>query len=211
MTWSTNAPGLPDPLLPAGQVIHFGADMFGSGRIIDAYWTKDGQRVLTIPIVYELTRVWVPGDPTDPLPPPDPGTIEMLLSPAELYTAGDIYLKNIRTWYDIPAVQLGLADINRELDEGTIGGENGQSQAGLFQIDSFFDVFYVGRTDPGHLGPQFESLLIADIYTVTGAPGQQVETRVGTFWNLNPQSPEPGTLALLAIGGLAALRRRRRR
>ena len=187
--------------------------MFGSGRIIDAYWTKDGQRVLTIPIVYELTRVWVP-DPSGQPSPPAPGTILMRLGTAvlnELPAGQSVMLDNIRTWYDIPASELGLADINRELDEGTIGGENGQSQAGLFQIDSFFDVFYVGRTDPGHLGPQFESLLIADIYTVTGAPGQQVETRVGTFWNLNPQSPEPGTLALLAIGGLAALRRRRRR
>ena len=55
------------------------------------------------------------------------------------------------------------------------------------------------------VSPDYESLLIADVF-VAGR-----ESPIGRFWNLNPQTPEPSTLSLLALGGLAMIRRRRSR
>jgi len=125
-------------------------------------------------------------------------------------TGQEVRLSNIRTYFNIPANRLGLDDLNADLDEVTLDDYKGMQYPGLsaplpYNIDSFFDVF-VEETPPEFSSPDFESLLVADV-VVRNLAGQ--DTIVGTFWNLNPQSPEPATLALLAIGGLAALRRRR--
>jgi len=60
---------------------------------------------------------------------------------------------------------------------------------------------------PENVSPDFESLLIADV-VVLDPDGNQ--TSVGRFWNLNPQSPEPGTVTLLAVGACVAMLRRRK-
>ena len=203
LSWSNG--GFASPTLPAGTVVHFGADMRGAGTILDAYWTMDGHPVPggRIPIIWEVTRVW-------PWPDPDPlaGRIEMGLQTTQTFLdenpGSTVELDNIQTWYDIPAADLGLQDINRELDLFSVTGNDGNFGSD-FEVESFFDVFYVG--DSQNTGPDYESLLVADIVVIDPTGGA---TTVGTFWNLNPQCPEPGTMALLAVGAAALLRRRRR-
>ena len=57
--------------------------------------------------------------------------------------------------------------------------------------------------DAAHASPDFEALLYAEVFE----PGRQGV--IGQFWNLNPQSPEPATLILLAVGSVFVIRRRR--
>jgi hypothetical protein len=68
-------------------------------------------------------------------------------------------------------------------------------------VESFFDV-YLDPIPPEEASPEYEALLHAKVIN----QGQVV----GEFWNLNPQSPEPGTLVLLSLGAVAMLRKRRR-
>ncbi|HUX02123.1 MAG TPA: PEP-CTERM sorting domain-containing protein, partial [Phycisphaerae bacterium] len=64
------------------------------------------------------------------------------------------------------------------------------------------DVF-LAEILPEFASPQYEALLYAQVIN----PDKSV---IGEFWNLNPQSPEPATLALLGLGAVATLIRRRR-
>ncbi len=189
--------GLPaGQLLNPGGVVHMGAYLRGAGRITEAYWTLDGQRVAQIPIIYELTRVVFP----DTTPP----ELLMRLQTTQAFideTGSEVSLDGIRTWMDIPAGELGLGDINGALDLDSLDSweTTPSATSGIVQPDSFFDVF-VGL--PQNTGPEFEGLLYADVLVVGAV--------VGRFWNLNQQCPEPATLGLLGLGGLAVLRRRRR-
>jgi len=191
LAWSGRAV---DPL----QIAHVGAGMQGSGPILDAYWTKDGQRVDggTIAILYEKTRVR--RNPTG-----GPGDIDMLLQAVrgpDIPTAS-VQLDNIRVFSDIPATMIGLNDLNRNLNLDSLSSFERQPSVRTINNlpgDSFFDVF-VGTSD--NLSPAFRSLLVGDV-VVNQQP-------IGRFWNLNPQSPEPGILGLLAVGGVLALARRR--
>jgi len=211
LSWSTNAGPLP-------SVVHVGADLAGAGRVTGAYWTEGGQPIGSIPIVWELT--WV--DPWDLQNPSEPGAIWMRLQSADSLfgnnspQGGDqvhamVQLANIRTYSDIPAGVLGLNDINASLNELELVSHNpsvriGTSIPGPVSLpgqngatDSFFDVF-VNFSELTN--PSYQSLLVAEVLVA----GQ----RIGTFWNLNYQSPEPSTMVLLALGGLSLIRRRRR-
>jgi hypothetical protein len=206
--------------VPAGGVAHMGLYMLGSGRILDAYWTQDGIKVgPSVPITYELTRIYDP----DPVIPGN-SEIHMLLQMSPGYygdpgnTGTRVGWNNIRTFANIPAGMLGLENLNESLDLGTLlsyevtpreGGPGGGIITDPIWIEpeSFFDVYFDLLVPDDMLGPQFESLLVADVILDDGMGGY---TTVGWFWNLNPQCPEPGTYALVGFG-LAALVLRLRR
>ncbi|HUU60650.1 MAG TPA: PEP-CTERM sorting domain-containing protein, partial [Phycisphaerae bacterium] len=122
----------------------------------------------------------------------------------------EVRLLNVRTFSDIPADLLNLQDINESLDTSALLPFEAAAYSEIgplpWSIDSFFDVF-VKLTIPENVSPDFESLLIADV-VVLDPDGNQ--TSVGRFWNLNPQSPEPGTVTLLAVGACVAMLRRRK-
>jgi len=195
-----------------GAIVHAGANMTGAGRIVDAYWTQNGVEIpgAKIPIIWELTRIQVP----DTQSPPE---IWMRLQTSEAFIMGnpdlEVRLLNVRTFSDIPADMLNLPDINESLDMNRLLPYEAMAYPEItlpsqpWDIDSFFDVF-VELTIPENVSPDFESLLIADVVVVDLSGNQ---TSVGRFWNLNPQSPEPGTVALLAIGACVTLFRRRRK
>lgn len=203
----------------AGGVAHLGGWMEDSGPILDAYWTLDGVRVGgAIAIPYELTGVWYGPDPApDPnWPPAGPGEegIFMALETSsaameELGTNQAYRMSGIRTWSDLDAGGIGLHDLTTGLnlngDPRLAGKETEPSETEFFLIDSFFDVF-VDITP--NIGPQWESLLYSQVDLVDTS-GVLPPVPVVRFWNLNPQTPEPGTLSLLVLGGLALLRRRR--
>ena len=223
-----NGDGIPDTMLawsgadvPPMGVAHMGAYMLGSGRVLDAYWTLDGAKVgPSVAITYELTRIYDP-DPTIP----DNGEIHMMLQMSPGYygdpgNAGTVVgWNNIRTFANIPSDMLGLSDLNEGLDLNLLlpfrvtareGGPAGEIITGPVwweqpPPESFFDVYFDIQVPDSMLGPQFESLLVADIINGQGEV-------IGQFWNLNPQCPEPGTYALIAAGaGVLLLRFRRRR
>ena len=208
-----------------GQLAHGGLFMAGSGNILDAYWTLGGTKVgSSLPVTYELTEIRMNGV----------NEVHMQLQLGDMFfddLANDGLVAgwtNIRTWVNIPATELDLPDINRLLNEGLITGDSVQPFIGVpglpgtfgvpilptdtflyddFPPDSFFDVFLAEIPD-AFRGPNYEALLIADV--IVAPIGDQANfTVVGEFWNLNPQSPEPATMGLLAMGGLAVLRRRR--
>jgi hypothetical protein len=212
LSWSGNS-------VPAGEVAHVGAAMMGSGKILDAYWTKDGLKVgPSIAIVYERTQVFPMPDRSEVV------AMNLQVAPSFLGNAG---LTNIRTFSDIPANMLGLDDLTQALDPrlnepplselATIPTElvslslSGvetrplQPVSPLPTADSFFDVFVDITTN---IGPMFESLLTADVVVFNPDVGSWQP--IGRFWNLNPQSPEPATVALLAIAAPLALSMRRR-
>ena len=213
-------------VVPPGVLAHGGLFMAGSGNILDAYWTLGGAKVgASLPVTYELTEIRMNGV----------NEVHMQLQLGDMFfddldndglVAG---WTNIRTWVNIPADELDLEDINRDLIEGSITGDSvspflgqpgipGSSGVpillgdtflyGDYPPDSFFDVFLAEIPD-AFRGPNFESLLIADVI-VAPANDPTNFTVVGEFWNLNPQSPEPATMGLLALGGVAVLRRKRR-
>lgn len=180
-----------------GEEVHLGLDMLGSERILDAFWTENGTMVgASLPIVNEITEV-VPGYTGVP---GEAAIFMDLMLPEE--TQSGFELRNIRTFMDIPASMLSLSDLNDELDLSTLASF--ETNVGLVNDIELSAVAWssVGVGISSNLGPDWESLLVADIFDGQGAV-------TGTFWNLNVQSPEPGTLSLLALGGLALLRRRR--
>jgi hypothetical protein len=215
LSWSganVNPPLNPGAPLP-NEVAHIGAYMKGSGKILAAYWTDpNGMLGLPLAISYELTEI---------RPMDSPAEVHMQLQMPQSFfdshPSEEAGWTNIRTFMNIPASELGLADLNREdLDAAAlqvlhdagyevtpIDGKTGLPITGpvMVNVESFFDVF-LGVIDDAHQGPQYESLLVATALD-PGVP-------IGMFWNLNPQSPEPATLALLGLGAVATLVRRRR-
>jgi len=216
------------PGLPA----HIGLLMNGSGPILDAYWTGGGVRIPGInntpPVVMETTRILFEQPPPPGEPQGVPQVTMRLAMPELLYEQGDPeqllpQITHLRTFVDIPADMLSLGSLS--LDAGLdLSGPYGSYPPGYewlqpyereplvnglpvtapleFWPDSFFDVFIDTTLNTG---PEFESLLYAEVQVLDqGVPRLPVEVR---FWNLNPQCPEPGTLALV---GLAALLLRRR-
>ena len=131
---------------------------------------------------------------------------------------------NIRTFVGIPSTVLNLANINSSLDLSTLSAYEVTPKAGgpagsdiltsdtiwRTSVDSFFDVF-LANIPPEESNPNFEALLVADV-VMQENPGEPGEPPVplGTFWNINPQSPEPATLFLLALGGAAVMLRKRK-
>jgi hypothetical protein len=198
MTWS-------GANVAANQIAHIGAYIQGSGKILGAQWTLNGQPIgLPLAISYELTEIR----------PTNSAEIHMQLKMPQSFfdshpeeQAGWV---GIRTFRNIPASLLDLGDLNRSLDLTTLAAYEVTPKDGvthlpitgpiLMSTDSFFDV-YLDTVSGEFLGPQYESLLYAEVLNA-GAP-------IGMFWNLNPQSPEPGSLLMLAFGGLILMRRKR--
>ncbi|MGB2966633.1 MAG: PEP-CTERM sorting domain-containing protein, partial [Phycisphaerae bacterium] len=197
--------------LPAGGWMHGGLWMKGSGPVLDAYWTWNCSKVGgSTEITYEQTEIR--GDPE----------VHMHLNIAPGFfadpenashpTAG---WENVRTFVNIPADLLGLQDINDDLDLGTLSAyevfprKDGPTGPLLSTLDltgqtdaTPLDVF-LAEIDAAYASPDYEALLYAQVIN----PDKSV---IGEFWNLNPQSPEPATLALLGLGAVATLIRRRR-
>jgi hypothetical protein len=207
-------PNNPQP----GEVAHGGIYTKGSGPVLTAYWTNGGvPQGNALAISYEQTEIR----------PTDSGEIHMQLIVAPGFyedhpTGEKAGWTEIRTFRNIPADTLGLEDLNRDLDLSTLAayavtpyygqpGVPGSSGIAILpgaQImrgvaDSFFDV-YLDTVEEEFLGPEYESLLVATVLDNQMVP-------VGMFWNLNPQSPEPATLALMGLGAVATVVRRRRR
>jgi len=210
------------PVLP-GQTAHGGIYMKESGKVIDAYWTWNCAKVgKSIPVTYELTEIR--GDPEVHM--------HLQINPGYFKEEGiqEAGWTNIRTFVDIPADLLGLPNLYPPgveaptgsgeypgVDLSTLTAYKVTAQFGGvditpatvimqgedFPVDSFFDIF-LADIPPENASPAFESLLVATVIDGAGVPQ-------GQFWNLNPLSPEPGTLMLLAAGAGFLLRRRRRR
>ena len=214
LAWSgANVPTPLNPLVPLpGEVAHIGAYMKDSGKILAAYWTSNGvQQGLPLAISYELTEI---------RPMSSPAEVHMQLQmPKSFFDSHPSEYAgwtNIRTFINIPATELNLADLNRTLNLDTLVAEHGGMEVTpreggplgapitgpiMVNAESFFDV-YLGTIEEEYQGPQYESLLVATALDPS--------VPIGMFWNLNPQSPEPATLALLGLGAVATLIRRRR-
>ena len=207
MTWS-GTPQVPVWILP-GLIAHGGLYMKGSGMVLDAYWTLNGvKQGLSTAITYEQTRVVY-----------DPEVyMELRIAPGwyKDHSGGEAGWTHIRTFVNIPAELLDLEDLNRGLILDTLAAyevfpkrPDGTTIAygdTIYGVpDSFFDVF-LAQIPQEKAGPGYEALLHAEVVAAASPP-----VVIGEFWNLNPQSPEPATLSLLALGALAIISRRRAR
>ena len=214
-------------VIAPGTPAHGGLYMPGSGMVLDAFWTSNCQKVgPSTAITYERTKIIFDDPEVHMGLMIAPGYFEDTENPN--YPNAEAGWTNIRTFVNIPASLLGLEDLTRDLDLDWLATQPGVLEVppkrwdeGLNQWveipptdiigykyvqgqgvpESFFDVF-LSEIEPQYAGPDFEALLHAQVVNQG--------TVVGEFWNLNPQSPEPATLGLLLIGGLATLLRRKR-
>jgi len=196
-------------VIQPGQTAHGGLYMLNSGLVLDAYWTNNGVKVgASTAITYEQTRVV--GDPEL--------YMELNIAPGffadPLNSGHEPGWTEIRTFVNIPADLLNLPDINSSLDLSTLAAYEVTPKLGgplgpdILPTDVIFansdssptDIF-LANIDPAFSNNNYEALLVA---TVLNQP-----TVIGQFWNLNPQSPEPASMFLLAVGGVALLRRRK--
>ncbi len=202
-------------VIGSNEIAHIGLDTFGAQDILSAQWSFDGGGLSwRAPITFEKTRV---------TPRQSFFDINMELNfPQSFFDDPDgpfpmAGWTGIRTFMDIPEALLSLVDLNVNLDLDADwlsvyetaprwGGFDGDliDQTGVFMAgdNSIFDV-WVGQSNLAN--PGFESLLFAEVLVGSGSDQEWI----GQFWNLNVQSPAPGTLALLGLGGLFAARRRR--
>jgi hypothetical protein len=185
-----------------GSVTHVGANLYGSGRLLEAYFTRDGAPVGDrIGLIYELTRVTIPiGFDLPTL------AMELTSNPAFVNAGlGTMELRNIRTFANMPASLLDLADLNPTLNLGGLSGYEVPALPPTLGItaSSFFDVFL--DVTP-LLGPDYEALLVAEMWRLP-VVGQPI--RVGQFYNLNAQCPEP-SVSLGLLGASVLLLRRSR-
>ncbi len=210
---------------PVNGVAHGGLYLKGSGRVLDAYWTKDCVQVgASIPITYEKPEIRG-NDPEIHM--------HLEIAPGFFEDPENSGLKagwtEIRTFVNIPSDLLGLADLNVDLDLSELAEyevipeygqpglpghdgdviEPGDVNLQGYPAESFFDVF-LAQVPPEFASPLYESLLVS---TVIGPDPDPLNENIiyGQFWSLNPQSPEPATLGFLAFGSLPLLLRRRRR
>jgi hypothetical protein len=208
---SPDADGMPYGVENPPDSAHGGLYMKGSGLVLDAYWTLNGIQIgPSYPITYERTRVV--GDPAI--------YMELSIAPgffADPQNAGKMAgWTEIRTFVNLPADLLNLPDIDRALDLSTLsayevhprfGGPAGPeitpSSVLLMGDSSILDI-YLADIPREMASPNFESLLVATVVTASSEP-----LPAGAFWNLNPQSPEPVTFLLMALGamGIALWRR----
>jgi hypothetical protein len=199
--------------LNPGATAHGGLWMQGSGLVLDAYWTKDGVKVgNSTAITYEQTRV--EGDPLI--------YMELSIAPGFFLDEGhpeypfqEAGWKSMRTFVNIPASELALADLNDTLDLSTLAAYEVQPRLGSPEGDliELADEIIVGLGQvqdifladilPEFANDGYEALLYAEVLNQTSGV-------IGEFWNLNPQSPEPGTALLLAIGAVGLLVRRKK-
>jgi hypothetical protein len=223
--------------IPQGNLAHIGIYMEGSGPIVDAFWTSGGTPApwydpntgsllfSSLPITYERTFVEIPQDPlTD-----DPEVWMQLSMPSELAVELEgnedavVGWGNVQGFRDIPTGILSLELLNSDLDLATLlpydvtdellernsGDLISSEPIWWYEPESFFDVSF---GTPEFTGDEFQSLLYAEAVIDLDGPGVgDPGIPIGGFWNLNNQSPEPGTALLLAVAGLVLISRRRRR
>lgn len=191
------------------SLVHVGAHTGGAGRLLDAYFTftdangvsrKVGNSVAT---PWEITRVVrpVPGMPR----------LEMRFQAPDGFLLDEpgstLRLENFRSFVDVPASRLALADLNPSLDLASLIAYERTAitpipPVELNVVSSFFDVFV---TSDFIVGPEHEAMLTADVVRVLST-GQSVP--VGQVWTLNYQCPEPSAMFPL-VAAVPLLRRRR--
>ena len=111
VTYSNPIGGMP---VIHGQTAHGGIYMKESGRVIDAYWTVGGIKVgNSIPVTYEKTEIRA-----------DPEVhMHLQINPGYFEDGGtEAGWKEIRTFVNLPANLLGLADLNPDLDLSALAG-----------------------------------------------------------------------------------------
>ena len=196
MIFGDDVGGLGEP-----DFAHIGLNMIGFEKLLDAYWTNlAGDKIgNSIAAPEEITQI-IPGGSAE---------VKMKLQfPKAFYDDGGTGagLLNIQTWRDMPAALVDLEDINIDLDLSTLTDyvvtpTPDEIDLGVYHTDDYFYVS-LGITDDQYIGPEYESLLFAEI--------QNAGQIIGRFWNINPQSPEPATLVLLGLGAAAVLLRKRK-
>ncbi len=189
----------------AGTTFHIGLDMAGGGQILSATATLDGNPVANVPIPFELTEI---------RPPAGPGIADVFMvfnTPQGFFDDNPlavVTLENVRTFIDLPAALLDLADLNSSLDLNLLPNETVPVPNGvLLNAPGAETEIFVGVTNTP--SPLFESLLYGQVFVDLDGTGPSIPEMTSEFWNLNPQSPEPTSLTLLALGGLMFARRPR--
>jgi len=201
-----------------GETSLVGFNMIGADEILDAYWTWDASKVgLSEPITYEETE-FLAGTELHAKMSFAPGFFNDHPNDQAGWT-------NIRAFVNVPEAELALANLNSNLDLNALSAYEVQPRADGPAGPLILSTDVIWRTDAAspldvfmadlplfQASPDFEALLVADVL-IQGIPSGQdpaePPTVVGGFWNLNTQIPEPTTMGLLALGGVALLRRRK--
>ena len=191
--------------VPANTLFHVGLDMAGAGQMVSATATQGGNPVANVPIPFELTEIRYTGRSAA-------ADVFMVFNTPQGFfdenPLATVTLENVRTFIDLPADLLDLPDLNSGLNLGLLPNETtpvpGSVQ--LFAPGNETEI-YVGQTI--NASPLYESLLFGQVFVDYDGPGAMEPVMTSEFWNLNPQSPEPSSLVLLAVGAVVAIKRRR--